>query len=75
MQENDIQKNHWNAKELLNYVHEMPSGHHAICIEILNNLWDINNMFVKCPIIKSKLADACGRKSRVEQPLHWILIH
>jgi hypothetical protein len=35
MEENDIKKSHWNTKELLNYVHEVPNGHQAICIEIL----------------------------------------
>jgi hypothetical protein len=34
MEKNDTQKNHWNTKGLLNYVHEAPSGHQAICIEI-----------------------------------------
>jgi hypothetical protein len=28
-------KSHWNIRELLNCVHEVPSGHQAICIEIL----------------------------------------
>jgi hypothetical protein len=32
-------------------------------------------MFAKCPIIKLELMDAYGNESRVEQPLHWTLIH
>jgi hypothetical protein len=35
MEKNDIKKNHWNTKELLNCVHEAFGGHQAICIEIL----------------------------------------
>jgi hypothetical protein len=32
-------------------------------------------MFTKCPIIKLKLMDACGRESGAEQPLHWTLVN
>jgi hypothetical protein len=35
MGKNDTNKSHWNTRGLLNYMYEAPSGHEAICIEIL----------------------------------------
>ncbi len=61
----------FNPRELLNYVHVALGGHHAI-YERLTNL---RKLFMKCPIIKSKLMETCGRESQVEQPLHWILVY
>jgi hypothetical protein len=40
MEENNIKKIHWNTKVLLNYVHEVPGGHHVVYIESLEQFME-----------------------------------